>query len=187
MKGLLRVRRPSPAMVVALIALFVALSGGAAAGTYVATTRSGPTKAGALRASTALRAAVLARRIGIKPSLMLKAGKPITRGPRGPRGPRGLRGPAGGFTTANVSYVPAPVTVMCAFGAGTCAVGNSEALCPAGKMAIGGGWIGDAPDPPLSATVAYSAPTVHNGWGVVMTNNSSAATASYHAFAVCAG
>ena len=93
-----------------------------------------------------------------------------------------------GFTTANVTYVDGPVAHLCQLGAGSCAVGVSVAACPVGKVAIGGGWMGDSPDPPVAATVAANAAANDKtGWGVVMVNDTDAVTASYHAFAACAG
>ena len=98
------------------------------------------------------------------------------------------KGANGGFTTANVTYVDGPVAHLCQLGAGSCAVGVSVAACPVGKVAIGGGWTGDSPDPPVAATVAANAAANDKtGWGVVMVNDTDAVTASYHAFAACAG
>jgi hypothetical protein len=183
-------RLPSPALVVSLVALFVALSGGAAAATVVASHEGATTHAA--RAQLAARAGTLTRRLVLSSSN--RSGRiqsSCCRGPRGlrgPRGPRGFRGANGGFTTANVTYVDGPVAHLCQLGAGSCAVGVSVAACPAGKVAIGGGWMGDTPDPPVAATVAANAAANDKtGWGVVMVNDTDALTASYHAFVACAG
>jgi hypothetical protein len=185
-----KLRLPSPAMVVALFALFVALTGGAAAGTFLAAKQDST-----VRANT-MRQASLVWRLTHKLGLSSTAGGVhlVSRCCRGPRGLRGLRGPqgppgpAGGFTTANITYVNGPVTHLCQFGAGNCAVGASVATCPTGKVAIGGGWIGDTPDPPVFATVgADAASSDSTSWGVVMINDTGATTASFHAFAACAG
>jgi hypothetical protein len=182
----LQFSRPSPAMVVALIALFVALSGGAAAGTYVATKQlHGHASLQAARASALSSRFARMSRLG--PSRIVRPSRFDTREPRGPRGPRGPKGPPGGFTTANLAQVAGSTVHLCAFGGGDCAVGSAQVSCPAGKAVLGGGWIGDSPDPPISATVAYNGPTSASGWGVIMTNDTSATTASYHAVAVCAG
>ena len=81
---------------------------------------------------------------------------------------------------------------MCAFNGGACALATAIANCPAGKVAIGGAWAGDNPDPPVAATVEASYPTfpagsnVPNGWALKMVNNAEV-TASFHVSAVCAG
>jgi hypothetical protein len=124
---------------------------------------------------------------------------PLPRGRRGPQGPAGIQGapgltgPAGGFTAANVANsLPGPIAHMCAFDGGECALAESDAQCPAGKVAIGGAWAGDAPDPPLAATVEASFPIyapgagTPTGWGVKMVNNDTG-TASFHTSAICAG
>lgn len=93
-----RRRRPSPAMVVALLALFVALGGGAYAATRLPAhsvghrqlkrnaVTSANVKNGSLRARD-LAAGVLRGRGG--------PGAPGSTGPAGPRGPQGETGPAG--------------------------------------------------------------------------------------------
>jgi hypothetical protein len=164
-------------MIVALIALFVALSGGAAAGTYLAANNA--QKVSAASRGQAAAIAHLTKKLGLSPAL---------RGPRGPRGPRGFRGPAGGFKTSNITYVAGAVVHMCALGGGTCAIGSSTATCPSGKVALGGGWIGETSDPPVLATAAVTSITTNGaGWGVVMINDNDAGTASFHAVAACAG
>jgi hypothetical protein len=121
---------------------------------------------------------------------------PLPRGRRGPQGIQGVpgpSGPAGVFTAANVANSPAgPVVHLCAFDGGACAMGESDAQCPAGKVAIGGAWAGDVPDPPVAATVEASFPIYPagaaspNGWGVKMVNNDTG-TLSFHTSAICAG
>jgi hypothetical protein len=181
----------SPAMMVALIALFVALSGGAAAGSYVATKQhGGPSgkhfmtampQIGAIRATTSVRARLLDE---FKTCCRGPRGR---RGPRGPHGPQGPPGPAG---PARITSADGPVAHMCAFGGGACSVGSSVATCPAGTVPIGGAWAGDAPDPIFAATVSASFPypsfTAPTGWAVIVVNDSNL-TASFHASAICAG
>jgi hypothetical protein len=185
-----RRRLPSPAAVIALVALFVALSGGAAAGTFVA---DRAVTSHATDNAQALRVAKLTRKAALWHSAV-RAGTVIRRGPRGPRGfrgprgPRGPQGPQGGFTTSNITYVSGPVSHLCQLGGGDCAVGASAASCPTGKVAIGGGWIGDTPDPPISATAAADGPMSDGaGWAVILVNDTSSTTASFHAVAACAG
>jgi len=185
-----RLRRPSPAMVVALIALFVALSGGAAAGTYVAAKqRVAPSlvidRATASTARVAVTKAALRARLA-----QLHSSGP--RGPRGRRGPRGFRGPQGPAGPSGVAHTTSrngPVAHMCAFGGGACSIGQSIALCPTGTVPIAGAWAGDAPDPIFGATISASFPYPSNatptGWAVVVVNDVNA-TASFHASVICA-
>jgi hypothetical protein len=190
-------------MIVALTALFVALSGGAAAGTYVAATSLAGNEANARKGSSQslgisrptvarLRAAVLRR---------LAAGGKCCRGPRGPRGPRGFRGPPGFLGppgpqgpqgpsgVAHISSPDGPVVHLCAASGGSCAAGQSVAQCPAGTLPVGGAWAGDSPDPIVVATVGASYPypsfQAPTGWAVIMINNADT-TASFHASAICA-
>jgi uncharacterized protein YneF (UPF0154 family) len=182
-----KLRLPSPAMVVALVALFVALTGGAAAGTFLAAKQDSTVRANTMQQASLVR--TLTHKLGLSSTPRgVHFASRCCRGPRGRRGPQGPPGPAGGFTTANITYVSGPVTHLCQFGGGDCAVGASVAACPTGKVAIGGGWIGDTPDPPVSATVgADAASSDSTSWSVVMINDTSATTASFHAFAACAG
>jgi hypothetical protein len=81
---------------------------------------------------------------------------------------------------------------MCASDEGHLRIRESIAHCPAGKVAIGGAWAGDAPDSPVVATIEASFPTypsgsnLPDGLGVKMVNND-ISTASFHATPVCAG
>lgn len=105
-------RRVSPSMAVALLALFVALGGtGIAASHYLLTSTK-----------------------QIKPSVLRKLRRAGPRGPEGPVGPQGVTGAPGpnnlsALTTvrAGTTFVP-PETV-----------GSSVATCPAGQRAVSGG------------------------------------------------
>jgi hypothetical protein len=194
MKSSRRLRTPSPAMIVALVALFVALSGGAAAGTYVAA-KELDTRATSLEPGNATIPRVVAARVAQLRALSLRPDKlhKCCRGPRGPRGfrgPRGPQGPAGRFTAANISSTNGPVVHLCAFGGGGCEVGQSIAICPGGTVPIGGAWAGDSPDPIVDATVGASFPypsgSPPTGWGLIIINNAPI-TASFHVAAICAG
>lgn len=77
-----RIRRPSPAMVVACIALTMALGGGSYAATTLPRKSDGPQRLKANPAKSNVQAAG-------------PRGPRGFRGPAGPRGLRGLRGPAG--------------------------------------------------------------------------------------------
>jgi hypothetical protein len=79
---------------------------------------------------------------------------------------------------------------MCAAGTdttGQCEVGSSDARCPGGAIATGGGLDGGTA-PPVLGTIGYSEPDNDGrGWHVVMVNDNSASTATVTATAVCLG
>lgn len=185
-------------MVVALIALFVALSGGAAAGSYVATAHRGAVTSDL--AAHAVRSISPVRGAQLEAAVQRLIATRCCRGPRGPRGPRGFRGPqgiqgdpgpigpTGSSGVAHITSANGPVVHLCAFGGGACAAGESDAICPTGTSPLSGAWAGDAPDPILVATVGASFPypsfATPTGWGVIMVNNNDT-TASFHASVVC--
>jgi hypothetical protein len=115
--------RLSPASVLALIALFVALTGTATAASTVLITGA------QIRDGT----------IGVK-DLSRKA-RHALRGPRGPQGETGIDGipgpvgPAGGFDQSKIHYVSGPHRV---FAPGE--VGYVRAECPPGDRILGGGY-----------------------------------------------
>lgn len=102
-------RKPSAAMIVAIVAVFVALSGGALAASHYVLTSTHQIKPGVLK--------------------QLK-GKPGARGPAGATGAAGL--------VSAVTDVNSAAVSMCAFGGGDCDVGEATATCPAGMQAVGG-------------------------------------------------
>jgi Collagen triple helix repeat (20 copies) len=146
--------------------------------------------------------AVAVKSAAAKPNA--KRGK---RGPRGPRGPRGAKGPAGpqgpagpegpqgttgpagpagAFTTANLVQVSGPTATLCPLGAGDCAAGLSTAGCPAGAVAVGGGWDWESgKTPPYYVDTPYSR---GNGgtWSVIMANLDTTGSQTFRAYAVCA-
>src|SRR5918998_536457 len=129
-----RFRRPSPAMVVALVALFVAL-GGTSYAVATGSIDSREIKNNTVRSSDVRNGTLLSRdfRAG-----QLPAGATGARGPTGPRGATGAWGPAG-------IGVPGPpglsgVEQIIAPSANASESGKpAGAAAPAGKAAIGGG------------------------------------------------
>lgn len=83
-----------------------------------------------------------------------------------------------------------PVATMCAATAGAvgqCQIGSSDARCPTGGTATGGGLYGGQ-TPPVLATIAYDQPDNDGrGWHVIMINDNTAASASIQATVVCIG
>ena len=164
-------KRITPAFVIAMLALFIALAGTATAGTAVLITGK-QIKNGSIGvvdlSATAKRA--------------LKG----QRGPQGPPGQQGLSGlqglqglqgpagPAGGFNPAKISYVTGPTV--------TVAAGDIEwadAACPAGSKAVGGGYFASI------AQVAADQTFGGNGWSVLI-NNDTSISLDVNATAVCA-
>ncbi len=147
MKRFLR-NQPSGALVVALVALFVALGGTAMASGWVIT------------------------RLGqIKPSVRHQLrGNVGPQGPAGPTGPTGARGAAGATGPAGIPGVVEVESAFVSLPAG--GVNGTFAACPAGYVALGGGWDGGStPDP--SATIGYDDPIGNDtAWEVVAADNS---------------
>jgi len=81
----------------------------------------------------------------------------------------------------------APST-MCALGSdttGQCAIGSSDARCPDGGTATGGG-IDGGKNPPVSATIGYDdLDKDGHGWHVIMANDDPSGSASFQAVADC--
>src|SRR5262245_24195651 len=95
-------------------------------------------------------------------------------GPRGPAGPAGISG----YETVVGPEVTAPSQAQGGFG-------TSRAICPANKVAIGGGYVGTGNLQPLSSEPG---PLVHEDprdWIVTAVTNDSA-TGLFQATAVCA-
>ena len=87
-------------------------------------------------------------------------------------------GPAG---IALIGAVTGPAGPMCANGGGGCQVGSSTATCPAGTVALGGGWTSDS----IDLTVPFAARTGGTTFGVVGINYYATAS-SITAQAICA-
>jgi hypothetical protein len=128
---------PSPAMVVAMIALFVGLSGTGYAATRLVS--SGATAAKSTRGKTGPRG---------KTGKAGKTGKTGAVGPAGPRGPegatgatgpRGLTGTTGPKGPTGSSGVVGEITVVATATVTNGTFGSTVADCPSGYEAIGGG------------------------------------------------
>ena len=162
-------RRPSPATIIASVALFFSLAGtGLAASKYLITSTK-----------------------QIKPSVIhaLK-GADGSRGPQGPagaqgsQGAQGAQGPAGAAGTFNASDVTTVSGASQNIDAGASA--NFAAQCPAGDTVIAGGWLATSGTPNVS--VEGDAPSGTTGWSVTLKNNDtgSATPSPLVAVAVCA-
>jgi len=104
-------------------------------------------------------------------------GLPGQAGPQGPQGATGAQG-APGRDGANAAAAVVPVNgvhvTLCGTGGGGggCLIDASEATCPAGHVATGGGWESTPGKPALTATVGFnSRNAAGDGWIVAMANN----------------
>jgi hypothetical protein len=166
-----------PALVVAVIALFVALGDGAVAAGIVPLARH------AITAGTATNALKLAG----KTPAQLKTGLRGATGPQGPQGPKGDAGAAGPAGTANVTLHTQAFTLNAAGSDGDNQ--NITASCGSGQKATGGGY---APDgtPGLESNILGfdSRPTAaDDGWTVFVYNVDGSASHTGTVYAVCTG
>lgn len=154
-------RKPSPAMLVASLALVFAMTGtGVAASRYLITSRS------------QIAPSVLK-------SLKGKRGLPGTAGAAGAPGLAGATGATGApgvFTASNLVVVDGPTTFLASGGTNT-----SVAICPAGDTVVSGGWAG----PIVQTDIGFNEPVGTTEWEIIATNESSIAE-NITAVAVCA-
>jgi hypothetical protein len=135
-------------MVVAVIALFVSLSGVAVAGT------TGLVSGSQIKDHTISFAK-------LSPVAVARL-----RGNIEPQGTPGLQGPPGGFDPNKVTYVQGPATHVDPFSVSGVAV-TLSASCPAGSKVLGGGGFVSI------ATIGAIVPAADgSGWGVIVINES---------------
>jgi hypothetical protein len=160
-------RKPSPAVAIASVALFFSLAGtGLAASRYLITSTS-----------------------QIKPSVLKTlegkqgpAGAPGANGAPGAVGATGAAGAPGAagasFTTADVVEVIGPPIDVDPSGG----IGSSYAQCPSGDVVLGGGYSG----PLFDTTLGYDYPIADGtAWDVIV-DNASGIAESFTPYAVCA-
>jgi len=169
-------------MIIALLALAVALSGGAWA-------VNSKINGAAIRNGTISPAKLTV------PLRQAIARKPV-RGPRGvpgipgPAGAAGAAGAAGTFSAANVTQVAGPLAVMGPAGStNPIDIAGSLATCPQGSTLVGGGWIGDR-NPAAGYSYPFQVSITSDGpigasWNTILVNNGPDA-AAFHAVAICA-
>ena len=121
----MKLRKPNPSMIVALLALFVALSGTAIAG-------------GVLISGTQIKAHTIAANKLTPNAVKFLHG---ARGAQGAQGPQGVDGATGATGPAglNGGFDPNKVTQVVSPDASYSGVGTATAYCPAGTVVIGGG------------------------------------------------
>jgi hypothetical protein len=163
-------KRITPATVLAMIALFVALAGSAtAAGTVLITGKQ-------IKNGT----------VGLVD--LSASAKRALKGARGPAGPQGIPGPAGvagaaglpgGFDPAKLSYVTGTTFTLAPD------TGNfSTTYCPAGARAVSGGWLVITGG--IGEVFSNSASVDGSGWTIHVWNHSDFTNATITPYAVCA-
>jgi len=135
----IRIRRPSPAVLLALCALFVSLSGTATAALMV----SGNNIADGTITAKDLKRGTLGTKQLSRKTIRLLRGQQGPRGPQGAPGPQGQEGPRGP-AGATGPQGPAGVSgyeVVYELSASTNSYSPKTAVakCPAGKKVLGGG------------------------------------------------
>src|SRR5215207_8231440 len=178
----MRLRKPSPAMLVALVALLVALGGSSYAAVTLSknSVTSKHIKNGQVKRPDIAKNAVNSRKVA-NFSLLAKDFKPgqLPAGPKGdigPQGPQGTEGPAGATNVlirnsgGSGSSTPAPPDGE-----------NTEVVeCPPGTRAVGGGYRhmgGDPRDLIVTESLPHPVSNVPNltavtptGWSVTVFN-----------------
>lgn len=153
-------RRPSPATVIALIALFFAFGGSAlAAGHYL------------INSTSQIRPSVLRKLHG-------PAGQPGAPGPAGAPGAAGAPGPQGSPGPTNLSSlitIIGPTREVL-----TGEVAGTEAVCPAGSRAVSGGGFGN-----IAGIAASEMESTHQSWFIVILDETGI-TLNIHATVECA-
>ena len=186
-----RIQRPSPAMVIACLALLLALGGtGYAAGVLpVGSVGTPQLKANAVVSSKVKDGSLLGRdfKAGQLPrGLQGLPGQTGAQGPAGPKGDPGAKGAAGAQGDPGPAGFSSLTYVQADFGqfpAGTQYGG--EAACPSGNHAVGGGVVsesGVAGDQAVNSS--YPTDGTTSWWADV--DNNSAGPLSFRVYAVCA-
>jgi hypothetical protein len=167
--------RPSPAMIVALIALFIAMGGTGYAAIKLPANSVGSKqiKANAVVSSKIKNGTI--SRSDLAPGALLKGPQGIP-GPQGPQGLQGVAGPQGPQGPEG----PPAVTTIDVVNSGGAVPSPVETMCPAGEIATGGGGVTGA-----SAALTESRPILDAdqfpvGWRV-------AATETVQTWVVCVG
>ena len=170
----MKLRLSGPAFALALIALFVALGGGAVAAGIVPLARH------SITAGTASNALKLG---GKTPSQIAKS-LHGARGPQGLRGLQGPQGPAGPQGTPGTAAAVSVHTVAYSLAAG--ADQTVVASCGPGQKAIGGGYDSDSAHAVINLDLKPTA--ADDGWSILLDNqDKNSAPHSGTVYAVCLG
>jgi len=184
----MRFHRPSPALVVACLALLVALSGTGYAAVVLPRGSVGTPqlKTGAVTSIKVHDGALKLVDFAATERAKLK-GDIGPAGPQGPKGDKGDKGDKGakGDTGAQGAPGVSGLTIVAHTTTTTAGFQAVSVSCPAGKRALGGG--GGTPTPGAGVSLRNSLPLGGNaGWIVVAEAKSPGSGWSYTANAVCA-
>jgi hypothetical protein len=157
----MRTRKPSPALVIASVALFAALGGTAAAAHHFLITSTRQIKPSVLRALHGAAG---------------RAGPTGASGPSGPQGPAGTQGPAGPSNLSALSIVRAPDLIVKPTKEAT-----SIATCPDGSHVVAGGEYSG-----FATRNGSEMSADHQSW-IVLVTNLSGIEVNLEAIAYCAG
>ena len=154
-------------MIVAMIALFVALSGVAVASTT-----------GLINGAQIKDHSISFAKL-TPGAVALLHGQKGPKGDPGPSGTQGTQGPPGGFNPNKVTYVQGTPVSIDPFSVTQTAV-TLTATCPAGSKALGGGGFNSITT--IGASFASSDGT---SWNMIVINESTITVPGLFAFAVC--
>jgi hypothetical protein len=157
----MRARKPSPAVVIASLALFAGLGGTAAAAHHFLITSTRQIKPSVLRALHGAAG---------------RAGPTGASGPSGPQGPAGTQGPAGPSNLSALSIVRAPDLLVKPTKEAT-----SIATCPNGSHVVAGGEYSG-----FATRNGSEMSADHQSW-IVLVTNLSGIEVNLEAIAYCAG
>jgi len=165
-------RRPSPATIIASIALFFSLAGtGLAASKYLITS------------TKQIKPSVLSSLHGARGAAGAQGapGAQGAQGPAGTAGAAGAAGAAGTFTTSDLTTVTGTSTTILANANAT-----SVATCPSGATVVGGGYSWGGTIPSTAATTSEG-PQGTTGWAVTIQDTSGTNISTpFVAEAICA-
>jgi hypothetical protein len=169
-------RRITPSLVIAVLALVLACSGGAfAASSYITGKQiKDSSVTGADIKNKSLTTADFKGKLFGQDGLDGKDGAP---GPQGPAGPQGPQGPAGPSNVTALNRYAGTLTVA----AGD--IDGGTVYCPAGQRAVSGGFFTDSNGP----VFAFSSTADRTGWVVAVDNSASSLPSELDGYVFCAG
>lgn len=169
-------RRVTPSLVIAVLALVIACSGGAYAASSLVTGKQvkNSSLTGADIKNKSLTRADFSGSVKGDDGAKGDAGAP---GLTGPAGPQGAQGPAGPANLSPLTRVGATKTVAAG------AIDGGTVNCPAGQRVVSGGFFTDS----NGAVFAFSSTADRTGWVVAVDNSNSSVTAELDGYAFCAG
>src|SRR4051794_37164900 len=167
-------RRLTPSLVLSVVAIFLALAGGATAAKLISgkdiknsSVTGADIRDGSLGSNDLSEGSIGPSRLSL--AVQDKLDRAGTPGPQGPTGPAGSAGPQGPAGPAGVTGVKAVSSAPKAFSAGGVVFQTVD--CPGGSAVVGGGYrFATGGQTSIAHSVGWDAP-VGNGWGVIIISN----------------